>query len=81
MSAAPTVLVLGRRTTDNMPSLTRMLEVLKPVSGGMDATVSSSVRITSCPKMGSQSLPDHCSVTGTQECPSDQAAIDNCPTC
>lgn len=90
MSDRPTVLVLGRRKTDNMPSLTRMLEVLKPttgptVRGGMDATVtsSSSVRITgtTCPRMGDEALPDHCSLTGTQECPSDQAVIDTCPTC
>ena len=55
MSANPTVLVLGRRRTDNMPSLTRMLEILKPASvPGMDATVSSSVRITGVtePMMG-----------------------------
>lgn len=50
MSERATVLVLGRRKTDNMPSLTRMLEILKPREGeappGMDATVSSSARIT-----------------------------------
>jgi hypothetical protein len=55
MSANPTVLVLGRRRTDNMPSLTRMLEILKPAPvPGMDASVSSSVRITGVtePRMG-----------------------------
>lgn len=53
MSEPSTVLVLGRRRSDNMPSLTRMLEVLKPITepaarSGMDATVvtAESVRIT-----------------------------------
>lgn len=76
--------------TDNMPSLRRVLDLLTPVRAdelprlsGMDATVRRSVRITgtTCPRMGEKALPNHCSVTGTQECPSDQAAIDNCPTC
>lgn len=41
-----------------------------------------SVRITGrCPRMGRESLPDHCTITGTQECPSDQAVIDTCTTC
>lgn len=101
--APPTVLVLGRRTTDNMPSLTRMLEILKP-RDGMDVAPCGSVRITrTCPKMGggnpweddpnapipkdpgpkpkAAALPDHCSITGTQTCPDDQAVIDTCPTC
>lgn len=80
---APTVRVLGRRKTDNMPSLTRMLEILKPREGdatpGMDATVSSSVRISDrracdpvmgCP-MGGACVAD----------PIDQAKVDQCPEC
>jgi hypothetical protein len=41
---------LGRRKTDNMPSLARVLEILAPREEapvpGMDASVSNSVRIT-----------------------------------
>jgi hypothetical protein len=76
MSNAPTI-VLGRCTTDNMPSLTRVLEILRP--SGMDATVGGSVRITgktvTCPRM------DGCTLTGGEYCPDDQALIDTCPTC
>lgn len=79
MSDTPTVLVLGRRTTDNMPSLTRMLEILKPRDGMAVEVPAASVRINGCPRMGG--LPDHCSITGTQECPADQSVIDTCPTC
>lgn len=51
MSERATVLVLGRRRTDNMPSLTRMQEILRPASAtvpGMDATIATahSMRIT-----------------------------------
>lgn len=83
MSENPTVLVLGRRRTDNMPSLTRMLEVLKPREAsapGMDATVSSSVRITGqrvcAPAMGSCPMGGACVAD-----PIDQAAVDQCPEC
>lgn len=77
----PTVLVLGHRKTDNMPSLTRMLEILRPQPGMHVEAPAGSVRVTgrTCPKM--DELPDHCSVTGTQDCPDDQATIDRCPTC
>lgn len=74
MSDTPTVLVLGRRKTDNMPSLTRMLEILKPREGdatpGMDATVSSSVRITGCPDPHMTELAgvcEECGAVGTHE--------------
>jgi hypothetical protein len=80
--------VTTKNRTPNMPSLARVVEILRAressaVPAGMNATVpSASVRITGCPRMyGGKSLPDHCSVTDTQDCPSDQAAIDNCPTC
>lgn len=83
MTTTPTVLVLGRRKTDNMPSLTRMREILRPApdtTPGMDATVSSSVRVTGartcdpvmngCP-MGGACVAD----------PIGQAAVDQCPAC
>lgn len=79
MSATSTVLVLGRRTTDNMPSLTRMKEILGTASG-MDASVSSSVRIIgqrACsPTMGGCPMGGACVAD-----PIDQAAVDQCPEC
>lgn len=80
MSANPTVLVLGRRRTDNMPSLTRMLEILKPAPvPGMDASVSSSVRITGkrvCDPVAGCPMNGACVAD-----PIDQAAVDQCPEC
>ena len=77
-----------REILDSDPLLTRptkrpeFIDVTSVPSGMHVGAPCGSVRITDqCPRMGSQPLPDHCSVTGTQDCPSDQALIDNCPTC
>jgi hypothetical protein len=84
MTTTPTVLVLGRRRTDNMPSLTRMQEILRPREGtsapGMDASVSSSVRITG--QRVCEPVMDGCPMGGACVAdPIDQAAVDQCPEC
>lgn len=70
--SAPTVLVLGQRRTDNMPSLTRMLEILKPREGetpGMDATMpTSSVRITAQAPVVMGGPHDDCCDCGCEGC-------------
>lgn len=70
--------------TDNMPSLTGLLEVIEswvpghelrfvdapppdPRTLGMDATVSSSVRITGCPDPHMTELAEECGAVGTHE--------------
>lgn len=86
----PTILVLGTRRTDNMPSLTRMLEILRPVPTFIDVTgidtmpsgmhveaPHGTIRVTTCPVMKA----DGCAVTGEEFCPDDQSIIDNCYRC